>query len=111
MLRTTDAPHHDGGETAEEERLAAARRYVEQLRIFHVHASVAAASMLLILVVNLATNAAAGILGEWWAWWSAWAFIGWSLGLAVHGLVVRLNRPGSATSTWEQRQIEKVLAR
>ncbi|MCP3853170.1 MAG: 2TM domain-containing protein [Actinomycetia bacterium] len=84
---------------------------MQQLRVFYVHASVAATGMVLIFIVNLATNVAAGITGEWWAWWSAWAFIGWSLALAVHGLVVRLDRPTQASSTWEQRQIEKVLAR
>ena len=91
--------------------LDAARRYVEQLRAFYVHAGVFAASMVVIFAVNLLTNLSAGIAGEWTAWWSAWAFLGWGLGIAVHGLVVRLNRPTTSTSSWEQRQIDKVLSR
>lgn len=68
-------------------------RHAHQLRAFHLHATVAASCMLIIVVVNAALNAAAGILDEWWAWWSILALVGWSLGLSVHGIVVRLARP------------------
>ena len=93
------------------EREEAARRYVEQLRAFYVHTTVFAAGMTVIFAVNLLTNLSAGIAGEWTAWWSAWALLGWGLGIAVHGLVVLLNRPSLASSTWEQRQIERMLGR
>ena len=95
--------------TAERER--AARRYVEQLRAFYVHACMFAVGMLIMFAVNLLTNLSAGIAGEWTAWWSAWALLGWGLGIAVHGIVVRLNRPSSSSPTWEQQQIDKILAR
>lgn len=78
--------------------------------MFYIHASVAAVGMVVIFIVNLATNAAAGITGEWWAWWSAWALLGWGLAIAIHGLVVRVSRPKSSTSTWEQQQIDKILS-
>ena len=55
------------------EREEAARRYVEQLGAFYVHAAVFAAGMTVIFAVNLLTNLSAGIAGEWTAWWSAWA--------------------------------------
>jgi hypothetical protein len=42
---------------ATDEREDAARRYVEQLRAFYVHAGVFAAGMLVIFTVNLLTNA------------------------------------------------------
>jgi hypothetical protein len=64
--------------------------------------------MVIIFTVNLATNAAAGILGRWSAWWSIWALVGWGIGLAIHGLVVRLARPVTSASTWERRQIERI---
>ncbi|BAN04569.1 2TM domain-containing protein [Ilumatobacter coccineus] len=67
--------------------------HAHQVRAFQVHAGVFVATMVLIFAVNLATNLAAGIAGQWSAWWSAWALIGWSLGLAVHGLVVFLANP------------------
>jgi len=94
---------------AADERQEAARRYVHQLRVFYVHAAVFAGSMAINLAVNLLVNLSAGIAGEWSAWWSLWALLGWGAGIAVHGLVVRLNRPSFETSTWEQRQVERIL--
>ena len=96
---------------ATDEREDAARRYVEQLRAFYVHAGVFAAGMLVIFTVDLLTNLSAGVAGDWTAWWSAWALLGWGLGIAVHGLVVRLTRPSLGSSTWEQQQIERMLGR
>lgn len=93
-----------------DEREVAARRYVQQLRVFYVHAAVFAGSMAINIAVNLWVNLAAGIADDWSAWWSIWALIGWGAGIAVHGLVVRLNRPSFAASTWEQRQIDRMLA-
>lgn len=107
MTNPTDAPNHTG--EAANEREEAARRYVQQLRVFYVHAAVFAGSMAINLAVNLFVNLSAGIAGEWSAWWSIWALIGWGAGIAVHGLVVRLNRPSFASSTWEQRQIDRML--
>lgn len=93
-----------------DERKQAARQYVEQLRAFYVHAGVFAVCMAIIFVVNLLVNLSAGTAGEWTAWWSLWALLGWGIGIAVHGVVVRLNRPSSASaSSWEQRQIDKIL--
>ena len=92
-------------------REEAARRFVEQLRAFYAHAVMFAVGMLIMFLVNLLTNLSAGIAGEWSAWWSAWAFIGWGAGITVHGLVVWLNRPSFAASTWEQRQIDRMLGR
>ncbi len=68
-------------------------QYAEQLRTFRTHAAVYAAVNLGIFLVNLAINLAAGIADIWWAWWSAWSIIGWGIGLAAHGLVVRGQRP------------------
>lgn len=110
MTNPTRTPHPQVDEALDEERVAAARLYVQQLRAFHIHAAVFAGTMIVMFVVNLLTNGAAGIGGAWSAWWSIWAFVGWGLGIATHGLVVRLNRP-AASSTWEQQQIDKVLAR
>jgi len=104
-------PHQPADERAEQQRVEAAHRYVQQLQAFYVHASVFAGGMVIIFLVNLATNAAAGITGEWSAWWSAWALIGWGFGIAVHGLVVRLNRPARSSSSWMQQRIDKDLTR
>ena len=92
-----------------EVREEAARRYVEQLRAFYVHAAVFAATMVVIFAVNLLTNLSAGIAGDWSAWWSLYALAGWGAGIAVHGFVVRLNRPSFSAASWEQRQIDRML--
>ncbi len=109
-MNNPDRIPHQPAEHADQQLVEAVRLYVQQLQAFYVHAGVFAGGMLIIFIVNLATNLDAGIAGDWRAWWSAWAFIGWGLGIAVHGLVVRLNRPTASSSTWEQRQIDKVLA-
>ena len=111
MSHRDHTPNRLADQHAEHQRVEAARRYVQQLQAFYVHAGVFAGGMVIIFLVNLATNAAAGITGEWSAWWSAWALIGWGFGIAVHGLVVRLNRPAPSSSSWTQRQIDKELAR
>ncbi|MEM9201839.1 MAG: 2TM domain-containing protein [Actinomycetota bacterium] len=67
--------------------------YRRQVQAFHVHAVIAAGTLVFILGVNLMTNLSAGIAGEFTAWWSLWAVLGWSAGIGVHGLVVWLNRP------------------
>lgn len=75
---------------AAEDGDTAARTHAHQLQVFRLHAAVCAAGLVAIVVVNLVTNVAAGIADHWSAWWSVWAVLGWSLGVAVHGLVVRL---------------------
>ena len=111
MTHPIHSPNQHGRVHAEEERVETAQRYLQQLQAFYIHAGVFAAGTVVIFVVNLATNLSAGIAGDWWAWWSVWALIGWGSGIAVHGLVVRLNRPSATSPTWEQRQIDKVLSR
>jgi len=103
MPEPTATPDQPAIEDQDDPRLAA-QQWVRQLRAFYAHAGVAAASLTIIFAVNLATNLTAGLTGEWSAWWSVWAFLGWTPGLAVHGLVVGLQRPKPATSSWGQNR-------
>ncbi|MGI9597916.1 MAG: 2TM domain-containing protein [Acidimicrobiales bacterium] len=105
MSSSSDSPFSQSDDARE-----AVRRYVEQLRAFYIHATVFAVGMVVIFVVNLVTNIAAGLTGEWWAWWSGWALIGWGLGVAIHGLVVRLSRPRGSTPSWTDRKINEILS-
>ena len=107
---SSGSPFSDAAETPQDEDREAARRYVEQLRAFYIHAAAFAVGMVVIFVVNLTINLAAELTGEWWAWWSGWALIGWGLGLAIHGLVVRWSRPRSSSSTWTERKINEILS-
>lgn len=106
MTTPTDSLSHD--DRTADEREETARRYVTQLRVFYIHAAVFVGSMAINILINLLVNLSAGIAGEWSAWWSLWALLGWGAGVSVHGLVVRLNRPSFASS-WEQRQIDRML--
>jgi len=108
MTNPTNTPRDVSAIDQEQE---AAELYVEQLLAFRVHAAVFGVGMILIFAVNLLTNLAANIGNEWSAWWSLWALIGWGLGISIHGLVVRLNRPALTTSSWKQQQIDKLLDR
>ena len=107
MITTNEVPNQTSH--GDDEREKAARRYVQQLRVFYAHAAVFAGSMAINIAVNLFVNLSAGIAREWSAWWSIWALTGWGAGIAVHGLVVRLNRLSLSSSTWEQRQIDRIL--
>lgn len=93
------------------EREPAARQYAKQLRAFYVHASLFAVGIVIMFAANLVINLSAGTAGEWTAWWAVWALLGWGIGIAVHGLVVWLNRPSFASSAWEQKQVDKLLGR
>ncbi len=110
MSTSDDASPPTSAGTPEDQRMEEARQYVQQLRAFYTHAVVFAVGMVVIFSVNLAVNVAAGLTGEWWAWWSGWALLGWGVGVAIHGLVVRMSRPNSSMSSWEQKQINKILA-
>ena len=94
MSTPSEAPRRT--DQVADERQEAARRYVEQLRAFYVHAGVFAASMLVIFGVNLFVNLSAGSAGDWSAWWSVWALIGWGAGIAVHGS----RRSAESTVAW-----------
>lgn len=69
----------------------------QQEAALRIHAAVFGASMAIIFLVNLLTNASAGIMGEVSAWWSLWALVGWGAGLGVHWAVVRLARSDFAS--------------
>ncbi|MFK8026379.1 MAG: 2TM domain-containing protein [Ilumatobacter sp.] len=100
MTTPTDTPSHI--DQAADERQEAARRYADQRRAFHGHAGGFATGMFIMFAVNLFTNISAGTADEWHAWWSVWALLGWSIGIAVHGFVLWLNRPSDVSSTPEE---------
>lgn len=97
---TTDAATTPSTPTpALDQRAGTTQLRAQQWRAFRIHATVFAVSMVFIAFTNLAINAAAGIMGEWWAWWSVLALVGWGLGVTIHGLAVRLSGPqGSGTA-------------
>lgn len=89
---TNGVDPHPSVEPSDRQTGALDLRLEHERRALHIHAVVFAGSMLIIILVNAALNAAAGIVAQWWAWWSVLALVGWGLGLSVHGAVVRLSR-------------------
>ncbi len=87
----TNPPRSPGAPDGQ--HLESVDQYLQNRQAFQIHAAVYAAGMVGIFLVNLFTNIAAGITGQWSAWWSAYALVGWGLGVAVHGFVVWLSRP------------------
>ncbi|XZG70959.1 2TM domain-containing protein [Chitinibacteraceae bacterium HSL-7] len=75
---------------------------VRDIKGFYSHALTYAGVMLLLLLINALTSPS--------YWWVVWPALGWGIGLINHGLnvfeVFNLFGP-----KWEQRQIEKRLAR
>ena len=96
MSTATQPLHEDTGRPPADQSRSDLHRGGEQVRAFQVHGAVFGAGILAIFLVNLLTNLAAGIADQWWAWWSAWALIGWALGVGVHGLVVWQAQPPHA---------------
>lgn len=98
------------GTTSLDQRREDARRYLQQVRALRVHTLVSACTTVLIVAVNWAINAAAGITGDWWAWWSIYVVFGWGLGVAIHGITVRMARARLRSPEREDDQIDALLA-
>jgi hypothetical protein len=82
-----------------EERLARARRRVEQIKGFYIHLAVFALVLIGLTVVDFAT-------GD--TWWVHWVFLGWGVGVAAHGLAV-LGGGSRAIARWEERKIRELM--
>jgi len=100
MADTPDAPTTGntttGNTTADPERYEEARRRVQAKKGFY-------GSLLVYLVINVVFLFVAG-----WGW--LWVTLFWGIGLAFHGWHV-FGRHSAWMKGWEQRQMEKELAR
>jgi 2TM domain len=83
----------------QDERLRAARKYVDNLKGFYVHAVVFAGVMTALFAVNALSGG---------GWWVQWPFLGWGFGLVCHGLAVRL-KASTAIRDWEERTIKQIV--
>ena len=74
-----------------------AKRHVDRLRAWYVHAGVFIAVMLLLLLIDASGG------GRWWV---QWPLLGWGIGLAAHALYVfgigRVLGP-----EWEERKMRE----
>jgi hypothetical protein len=87
-------------DAAVDARLRRAKQRVAALKGFYVHLIVFALVLGGLVVVNAATG------GRWWV---IWVFLGWGVGVLLHGLAV-LGRGWRALRAWEERKIAQYLA-
>lgn len=85
----------------EAEALDRARRHVQEIKGFYLHAAI-------YLVVNIglifvyAFSSASGF-------WPIWPILGWGIGLGAHGLAVFRLVPALLTKDWEERKVQQIL--
>jgi len=85
----------------EQEEYRQARRRVQSLKGFYIHAFVFASVMVLLLAINIATG---GFL------WVIFPFLGWGIGLAAHAAAV-FGLAGALGAGWEERKIKELMAK
>jgi hypothetical protein len=86
----------------DDEGLKRARRKVQQMRIFYIHALIWAAFNAGLFFINIMTWP--GYL------WFLWPTFSWGIILAVHGLAV-FGLGGFLGADWEDRKIKEILER
>lgn len=82
-------------------KLAAARRHLEAVKGFYIHAAVYVLVIAGLVAVNAATSS---------RWWAHWPALGWGVLLAGHWVAVY--RPFKLfSSKWEQKRIDDYMRR
>lgn len=87
---------------SDDEKYARARKHVESLRAFYLHA----ASFMFFMPPLVVWNVYAPQV-----WWVQWPLIGWGLGLLSHGLSVFASGGGPLGRDWQERKISELMAR
>lgn len=86
----------------EHEKAVKAAQQVEAITGFYIHLVVFILVLALLFVIN------------WQAtpeiWWVQWPFLGWGIGLLVHGLIVFATAPNAITK-WQLRKIKQLKDR
>lgn len=85
----------------EDEKSAIAKRKVQELMAFYVHAGVYAVVIAILFAVNAAVSA---------SWWVQWPALGWGAGLLAHGALVFADTPNFVRN-WQARKIEEIKSR
>lgn len=82
-------------------RLVAARRHMEAVKGFYIHAAIYLIVNAGLIAINAATSS---------QWWAQWPIIGWGLLLAGHWVAVY--RPFRLFSeTWERKRVDDYMRR
>ena len=85
----------------EQQRYERARKRVEALKGFYIHATA-------FVLVNIALFAINMLVGG--AWWFYWPLIGWGIGLGAHALgVFGFGGSGPWGQDWEERKTREMM--
>jgi hypothetical protein len=85
----------------EQQRYERARKRVEALKGFYIHATA-------FVLVNIALFAINMLVGG--AWWFYWPLIGWGIGLGAHALgVFGFGGSGPWGQDWEKRKTREMM--
>ena len=83
----------------ERAKRAAARRHMEAVKGFYIHAAIYLIVNAGLIAINAATSS---------RWWAHWPIIGWGLLLAAHWIAVY--RPFRLFSeTWERKRVDDYM--
>ena len=83
----------------EQQRYERARKRVQALKGFYIHAATYVLVNIGLFVIDLMTGG---------GWWFFWPLIGWGIGLAAHGLNV-FGFGGVLGRDWEERKIREFM--
>jgi hypothetical protein len=97
---TKDAATPNGSAPDDEYR-ARARKRVEELRGFYIHASLFAIANAALFVIDWVASPGST--------WFYWPLLGWGVGFAAHAVVTFLDGPFGAA--WEQRKTNELVAK
>jgi hypothetical protein len=85
----------------EQQRYERARKRVEALKGFYIHATA-------FVLVNIALFAINVLVGG--GWWFYWPLIGWGIGLGAHALgVFGFGGSGPWGQDWEERKTREIM--
>jgi biotin transporter BioY len=82
----------------EAQKIARAKRKVEALTGFYIHAFIFAAVIVGLVALNITS-------GD--PWWVHWVAIGWGLGIALHATLV-WGRLGERITAWQLRKVYRL---
>lgn len=86
----------------EQERYRRAKRHVEALKGFYIHAAIYLLVNASLVVINFVTSSD--------YLWFVWPLLGWGIGLAGHAVGI-FGVPGLFGKEWEDRKIHEYMKR
>src|ERR687893_481560 len=85
----------------DQQRYERARKRVEALKGFYIHATVFVLVNIALFIINVLTGG---------AWWFFWPLVGWGIGLGAHALgVFGFGGGGPLGQDWEERKTREMM--